>query len=235
MDLGFINPSINLSHDREEELVFVHHFINSTVHTSRMIWALKTVKKLIYAFTERKQRSYVEQQLPPAAESGGAPARGWRLLLKAEHRPPRWPSHISRPYKAQKTDRYKQYCTIFAFRDQQIHTSTAEFSSEKGRTYGTVHRITHTSKQNPLEQNTCTGMQAEVNQPFFFNVTNIIQGVFFFRVTVSEHKLVSCTKITMNNTMSHCPQQNIGLLWGLGNFSPSLTQDSIIQDVSQGN
>lgn len=25
-----------------------------------------------------------------------------------------------------------------------------------------------TRKQNPLEQNTCTGMQAEVNQPFFF-------------------------------------------------------------------
>lgn len=48
MDLGFINnPSINLSPDRKEDLVFVH-FINSTVHTSRVIWALKTVKKLIY-------------------------------------------------------------------------------------------------------------------------------------------------------------------------------------------
>lgn len=179
MDLGFINnPSINLSPDREEDLVFVH-FINSTVHTSRVIWALKTVKKLIYAFTDEKQRSYVEQQLPPAAGSGGAPARGWRLLLKAEHRPPRWPSHISRPYKAQKTDRYKQYCTIFAFRDQQIHTSTAEFSSETGRTYGTAHRITHTSKQNPLEQNTCTGMQAEVNQPFFFLTSPTLYKVFF--------------------------------------------------------
>lgn len=41
-----------------------------------------------------------------------------------------------------------------------------------------------TSKQNPLERNTCTGMQAEVNQPlyfffFFFYITDIIQGVFF--------------------------------------------------------
>lgn len=42
---------------------------------------------------------------------------------------------------------------------------------------GTAHGIQHASKQNPLEQNTCTGMQTELNQPFFY-VTDIIQGVF---------------------------------------------------------
>lgn len=116
------------------------------------------------AFTDEKRRGYAEQQLPPAAGSGGAPA------------PQSSASHISPPGKAQKTHRYKQYCTIFAFGDQRIHA--AEVSSETGRTYGTELL---TSKQNPLEQNTCTGMQTELNQPFcfvFFNVTDIIQGAF---------------------------------------------------------
>lgn len=33
----------------------------------------KKKKKLMNAFTDEKQRSYIEQQLPPAAGSGGAP------------------------------------------------------------------------------------------------------------------------------------------------------------------
>lgn len=31
-------------------MAFAYHFINSTVHTSKVIWALKTIKKLMNAF-----------------------------------------------------------------------------------------------------------------------------------------------------------------------------------------
>lgn len=35
---------------QRREMTFAYHFINSTVHTSKVIWALKTIKKLMNAF-----------------------------------------------------------------------------------------------------------------------------------------------------------------------------------------
>lgn len=58
---------------------FAHHFINSTVHTSRVIWALKTVKVNECLFTDEKQHGYMEQRLSLLAESWSTPTR-WLVL-----------------------------------------------------------------------------------------------------------------------------------------------------------
>lgn len=65
---------------------FAYHFINSTVHTSRVIWALKTVKVNECLFTDEKQHGYMEQRLSLLAESWSTPTRVACVApLEAEH------------------------------------------------------------------------------------------------------------------------------------------------------
>lgn len=145
---------------------FAYHFINSTVHTSRVIWALKTVKVNECLFTDEKQHGYMEQRLSLLAESWSTPTR-WLVLhllrLSTDLGPgspclPFTDQHIDedRCGRQGREDRLIQAILHnLAFRDQQVHVIPYKLSSktrsyskhggcmEDPKTYGTAHRITH--------------------------------------------------------------------------------------------
>lgn len=68
--------------EKKHMMAFAYHFINSTVHTSKVIWALKTIEKLMNAFfTDEKRHGYMKQRLPLLAESWSTPTQGLRVTL----------------------------------------------------------------------------------------------------------------------------------------------------------
>lgn len=190
-------------------------------------------KKLINAFADEKQRSYMEQQLPPAARGGDVPQSWAPFTSLTLH------TSAGRTRRRRQTDTSNTAQSLHS--ENNSYTSVPLSSLQKRGEDLQKHvalrtEFNKTSKQNPLEQNARTGMQTEFNQPFFFSLTSSTYKVFFFRVTVSKHKSVSCTKIKgeYNVTLSSTKHWFTSEDWGIPPHQ-SLNPDSIIQRVSQGN